>query len=187
MNEAAIIRVVLGGDREAFRILVVRYQRPIFRFLAAFRLPAAQREELAQETFLRAFERLGDFDAARSSFSSWLFTIAKNLAAHELGRMSYRQEQLVALLPEAPPAPSGASPGQHAALETAEQKSLALRALSTLPEIFRNAVAFAYLHELSLEDIAAIEQCSVGTVKSRIFRGKQMLREALARSEAGSS
>lgn len=184
LNDTAIIRLVLAGNRDAFRILVVRYQRPIFRFLAAFRLSPAQREELAQETFLRAFEHLGDFDVSRGTFSSWLFTISKNLAGHELGRMSHRREQLVALLPEAPDAPSAAaSPGQQAAFEIAEQQSLALRALATLPDVFRNAVAFAYLHELSLEDIAAIEQCSVGTVKSRIFRGKQMLREALARSE----
>src|SRR5262249_42411616 len=134
LNDTAIICLVLAGNRDAFRILVVRYQRPIFRFLAAFRLPPAQREELAQETFLRAFERLGDFDASRGTFSSWLFTIAKNLAAHELGRMSHRREQLVELLPEAPPSVA-ASPGQQAALESAEQTSLALRALATLPDV----------------------------------------------------
>jgi RNA polymerase sigma-70 factor (ECF subfamily) len=184
VNETAVIHRVLSGDRAVFRVLVVRYQRPIFRFLASFRLSAAQREELAQEVFLRAYRHLDDFDSSRATFSCWLFTIAKNLAAHELARMSHRKEQVVEPLPEptqdalAPPAVS-----QDVALEKAEQHALALRALAKLPQVFRNAVTFAYLHELSLEDIAAIEQCSVGTVKSRIFRGKQLLRQALARSE----
>jgi RNA polymerase sigma-70 factor (ECF subfamily) len=184
VNEAAVIHRVLSGDRDAFRVLVVRYQRPIFRFLATFSLSPAQREELAQEAFLRVFRHLDDFDSSRATFSSWLFTIAKNLAANELARVSHRQERLVDPLPE-PAQDAVTSPplSQHAALEKAEQESLALRALGTLPLVFRNAVALAYLQELSLDDIAAIEQCSVGTVKSRIFRGKQMLREALARSE----
>lgn len=179
MDEPALIRQILAGDRQAFRVLVVRYQRPVFRFLSTFRLTPAQREELAQEAFLRAFVNLPAFDFSKgTAFSSWLFTIVKNMAINQLGRASQENEQLVAVPPDSDDLFESSSPA-----EQAQRRSLVQRALAGLPQVFRNAVAFAYLDELSLEEIAAIEKCSVGTVKSRIFRGKQLLRAALAGGE----
>ncbi len=83
MDDGFLIRQVLGGNRDAFRLLIVRYQRPLFRFLGGFGLDQAAAEELAQETFLRAFRDLSGYDASKASFSSWLFTIAKHLAMNE--------------------------------------------------------------------------------------------------------
>ena len=184
IDDAALIAQVRAGQRDAFRMLVVRYQGPMFRFLATFRLSAAQREELAQEAFLRAYRNLESYDASRAAFSSWLLVIAKNLALNEMAR-AHRREQPLQGLPEDSAAfsPPAGQAGAHAELEGAERRSLLDRALSSLPEVFRSALVFAYIHELSLENIATIENCSVGTVKSRIFRAKQMLREALAQWE----
>jgi RNA polymerase sigma-70 factor (ECF subfamily) len=181
MDDIAIIRQVLAGDRDAFRVLVVRYQRPIFRFLHSYRLSPAQREEIAQEAFTRAYQNLSRFDLTRATpFSSWLFTIAKNLAAHAWDRAAHQREQLVATLPEHA---VDTEPVAQARLENAERRSLVALALAGLPAAFRNAVVLSCLKELSLEEIAAIEDCSVGTVKSRIFRGKQLLRAALIETE----
>jgi RNA polymerase sigma-70 factor, ECF subfamily len=80
MDDGFLIRQTITGNRNAFRLLVVRYQRPLFRFLGGFGLGQAVAEELAQEAFLRAYRNLANYDAAKAKFSSWLFMIAKHLA-----------------------------------------------------------------------------------------------------------
>ena len=74
-------------------------------------------------------------------------------------------------------------PAAHEVLETEERRMRIQQALQNLPEILRSTLVLAYIKELSMDDIAEIESCAVGTVKSRIFRGKQLLRAALARTE----
>ncbi len=181
MDDSFLIRQVLGGNRNAFRLLVVRYQRPLFRFLGGMGFEAAAAEELAQEAFLRAFRALPDYDAGKAQFSSWLFTIAKHLAQNEAAR-SHRREPHVAWQ-DSPAELQSPSPSPQETLEKAERGRRMLRAIQKLPDFLRGTLVLAYLKELSMQDIAAIESCSVGTVKSRISRGKQMLRAALAENE----
>jgi RNA polymerase sigma-70 factor (ECF subfamily) len=178
MDDGFLIRQVLGGNRNAFRLLVVKYQRPLFRFLGGMGFEAAAAEELAQEAFVRAYRGLSDYDPGKAKFSSWLFSIAKHLAQNEAAR-SHRRAPHVAL-PVEMPAPS---PSAEEALEKAEGSRRVRQAISKLPDFLRGTLVLAYTQELSMQDIAAIERCSVGTVKSRISRGKQMLRAMLARSE----
>jgi RNA polymerase sigma-70 factor (ECF subfamily) len=92
MDDAFLIRQVLTGNRGAFRLLVLRYERPLFRFLGFLGLEAAAAEDVAQEAFLRAFRSLSSFAPERARFSSWLFTIAKRLAANERRRTAHRVE-----------------------------------------------------------------------------------------------
>ena len=181
MDDGFLVRQTLSGNRNAFRLLVVRYQRPLFRFLGGFGLGLAVAEELAQETFLRAYRHLVGYDAGKARFSSWLFTIAKHLALNEKARSSQRAPHADVAAEESPGRDS--VPGAHESLETAERRSRVQRALQRLPKILRSALVLAYLKELSLDDIATIECCSVGAVKSRIFRGKQLLRAELAEKE----
>lgn len=197
MDDRELIQRVLAGESDTYRILVVRYQRPLFKFLRAFRLPEAVVEELAQETFLRAYRGLASYDSARgATFSTWLFTVAKNLALDESARARTRGEgrgraDAVAAAGEGTRARDATvvdraavtAPPQLEALERAERRSMLDRALGALPRAFRSAVVLAYLKELSLDEIAVIERCSVGTVKSRIFRGKRLLAAALSRTE----
>jgi RNA polymerase sigma-70 factor (ECF subfamily) len=184
MDDGFLIRQVLGGNRDAFRLLVVRYQRPLFRFLGGFGLGQAVAEELAQETFLRAYGNLARYDADKAKFSSWLFTIAKHLALNESARGGQRTPCAdVAAGGKEPPGPDPA-PGAHEILESEERRSRVQEALQRLPEILRCALVLAYVGDLSLDDIATIENCSVGAVKSRIFRGKQWLRAELSQTES---
>lgn len=92
MDDERVVEQVVGGNRQAFRLLVLRYERPLFRFLALLGFDAASREDLAQQTFLSAFRALTAFDATKGRFSTWLFTIAKNHAAHERQRAHRRHE-----------------------------------------------------------------------------------------------
>jgi RNA polymerase sigma-70 factor (ECF subfamily) len=190
MNDSFLISQVLAGNRNAFRLIVVRYQRPVFGFLRGFGLPPAVGEEIAQEAFLRAYRGLSGFDGARASFQSWLFTIARNLALHEKARASRRHETAVDDLDQlVVPAFMGdgataAAASADGALESRDRRGRLGRALDHLPPLLRSSLVLAYVRELSLQDIAAIERCPVGTVKSRIFRGKQLLRAALAETES---
>ncbi len=180
MEDGFLIRQVLGGNRNAFRMLVVRYQRPLFRFLGGFGLGQAVTEELAQEVFLRAFRSLSTFAPAKASFATWLFTIAKRLALNEVARAGHRAPHLDIDEHHLPPADA---PSLQDDLEQSERAGRVQRAMEALPETLRSTLLLAYLKELSLEQIAQIESCAVGTVKSRIFRGKALLRAALVTPE----
>jgi RNA polymerase sigma-70 factor (ECF subfamily) len=179
MEDTFLIKQVLSGNTGAFKFLVIRYERPIFQFLTTFTLPRPVIEELAQETFLRAYKSLSDYDPTKgASFSSWIFTIAKNLAINEMSRASSRSEIKV---PDADVAADIAmdTPSQEQILADSQVSTQLKEAVQRLPLEFRTAVSLSYLDEMSMEEIAAVEKCSVGTVKSRIFRGKALLRKAL--------
>src|SRR3954467_12365050 len=77
-DELQVIRRVLGGDIEAFRLLVERYQAPLFCLIRNLVPGAADREDVAQEVFLSAYRHLAAFDPGRAAFSTWLWTIARN-------------------------------------------------------------------------------------------------------------
>lgn len=162
-----------AGDRGAFAALVRHYQRPVFGFLGRMGLHQFEAEEVAQEAFLRAWLHLGRYQAARGAFSTWLYTIAKRLALHELDRAERRLRE-----------PGGASPPDTACerpgpAQTLHQQQLRVAlqaALRQLPAADRSTLALAYVHDLSLADVAQIEGCSEAAVKARLHRARQRLR-----------
>jgi RNA polymerase sigma-70 factor, ECF subfamily len=176
MDDRFLVEQSAQNNTDAFRLLILRYQRMVFSYLGNFQLPVQVLEDLAQETFLRAYRNITDFDSEKgASFSTWLITIARNLAINEKAKMSRRKER------------SGFMDENHGRNEKSPQEILEQRrlksrihdAISRLPEKFHTAVILSYFDELSLEEIAQIEDCPVGTVKSRVFRGKQILRQIL--------
>jgi RNA polymerase sigma factor (sigma-70 family) len=87
MEDSFLIQQVLAGEQAAFKFLVLRYQRPLFRFLRGFGLEEHVIEELAQESFVRAYESLARYSPEKgASFGTWVFQIGKNLALNELAR-----------------------------------------------------------------------------------------------------
>lgn len=177
MNDAFLIEQTLAGNQQAFRLVVLRYQRPLFRFLGLLGFRGPRAEDIAQDTFLRAFKALSSFDPARAQFSTWLFTIARRLAISEWQRT--RREQPTPTVEEAPS--RAPDPAQSALL--AEHARRVDRALSELPEQLRSTFFFSQIEELSLEQVAELEGCAVGTVKSRVFRAREQLRLALTEEE----
>jgi RNA polymerase sigma-70 factor (ECF subfamily) len=142
----------------------------VFSYLGNFLLPVQVLEDLAQETFLRAYRNITDFDFEKgTSFSTWIITITRNLAINEKAKMSRRKEHSDRFRDE------NHGRNEKSPQEILEQRRLKSRihdAISRLPEKFHTAVILSYIDELSLEEIAQIEDCPVGTVKSRVFRGK---------------
>jgi RNA polymerase sigma-70 factor (ECF subfamily) len=177
MDDRSLVEQSAQGNPKAFKILVLRYQRMVFFYLKNFTFPEQVREDLAQETFLRAYRNIDRFDPDKGAgFSTWLVTIARNLALNERAKAALRKEQSGGLRDEEH---GRIEKGPQEILEQRRLKSRVREAIGRLPERFHTAVVLSYFDELSLEEIARIESCPVGTIKSRVFRGKRILREIL--------
>ena len=177
MDDRFLVEQSAQNNTDAFRLLILRYHRMVFSYLGNFQLPVQILEDLAQETFLRAHRNIPDFNFEKgASFSTWLITIARNLAINEKAKMSRRKEHSSGLRDENH---GRNEKGPQEILEQRRLKSRIHDAISRLPKKFHTAVILSYFDELSLEEIAQIEDCPVGTVKSRVFRGKQILRQIL--------
>ena len=133
-------------------------------------------EDLAQETFIRAWRHLGDFNPARAGFSTWLFTIARNLAFNECTRAASRREVPP---PEDEPEAACHAPQPPEAYERDQTRRRLQAALRQLPLADRSVIALAYVRELDGTEIARIEGCSPVAVKTRLHRARQRLRELL--------
>jgi RNA polymerase sigma-70 factor (ECF subfamily) len=133
-------------------------------------------EDLLQETFLRVFRYLPEFEG-RSKLSTWICTIAQRVATDELRR----RQRAVQTAPEE----AGANVASDTDVErsTAQQQSdqLVREALATLPDKYRLPIVHATIDGLDYDAISAMLNMPVGTVKTNVFRGKQLLRESLAR------
>ena len=165
------------GDKDAFAALVKRFQAPLFAYLGRMGLPSAITEEVAQESFIRAWQAREQFDSTRSSISTWLFTIARRLAINELSRASYRYEQSCDNN-SVTGTDHTATSSEHT-LQRTEQQQLLNQAIQTLHANDRSLLALAYLKDLELSAIAEIEGIPVGTVKSRLHRIRQQLKRTL--------
>ncbi|MCK4431197.1 MAG: sigma-70 family RNA polymerase sigma factor [Candidatus Aminicenantes bacterium] len=177
MDDRFLIEQSAEGNKNAFRLLLVRYQRMVFSFLGTFLFPIQVLEDLAQETFLRAYRNIADFDAEKgASFSTWLVTIARNLAINEKAKKRRRREHPGSVMDMNQ---DFSEENPQDMLEKRSLRSRVRNAINQLPEKFHTAVVLSYFDELSLEEIAQIKECPLGTVKSRVFRGKQILRQIL--------
>lgn len=165
------IRRVLAGDREAFRSLVTRHQSAVCATIRALRAGSDDWEDLSQEVFLKAFQHLTNFDSAKGSFRTWLLAISRN---HCRGANQRRVVFPAVAVPE--PA-DHRSPDRLAA--EAEWFARLDAALAALPEEQRLVFVLIEMQGLSHQDAADIAESNVGTVKSRLFRAKEWLRERL--------
>ena len=172
LDRATLVRAK-GGDPIAFRAFVVRYERPVFALLSRL-LGSGRRaevEELAQETFLRAFRALPGFDvdgAARTS--TWLLTIATRLA------LDLKKKKPLEL---PPPLDADERSPERGAQDSELGRAIA-RAAAELPDDQRAAFVLAEFHGLSIAEIAGALGAPEATVKTRLFRAREKLKQALA-------
>ena len=175
VDSNALIAQILQGDRQAYAQLVGRYQDGVFAFLWRMGLRRALIEELAQETFVRAWCHLGDFEPERAAFSTWLFAISRNLALNEINRAGHRRE--VAAEDDLELASADEGPPEALARK---RSSLRLHAaLGRLDPAQRSVLGLCYLSELSIAEVAVIEGISAGAVKVRLHRARHALRLSL--------
>ena len=171
IEETGIIRTVLEGDTESFRLLVQRYQKPVIRMIANLINDRHICEDVAQEVFLAAYKKLPSFDPARSSFSTWLFTIARNKS---INAMKKRR------IPSAGNPPENPDFSEPVDSLIRDEFFIELdNAMKSLSPGHRRALVLAEFENLPYEQIAQIEGVRIGTIKSRINRAKHRLRSAL--------
>ena len=166
-----LIERVLAGDVHAFRELVERHQLRVFGFTRNMVWHSADVEDLVQEVFVAAFRKLESFDSRRSQFSTWLLTIARNRCLNHLKRLpvpTASEFDVQALTTQ--PLDTVVNSELHARLDAA---------LNQLPLDQRTAFVLAEIQEVPYAEIAIIEDVELGTIKSRVSRARQRLREVL--------
>jgi RNA polymerase sigma-70 factor (ECF subfamily) len=170
IDDRELVRRVLAGQTDDFRVLVDRHQHSIFRFALGLLGNREEAQDVTQEAFLAAFANLSGYDSSRAGFSTWLFTIARNRCLNLL-----KQRRPIAL-----DEPDSISDVTSADPVVSQELSQQLdRALAALPVEQRSAFVLAEIEELPYAEIARIERTSLGTVKSRIHRAKQRLQSLL--------
>ena len=168
----------LGGSQPAFEQIVRRYQRPVISVIVRMTGDRARAEDLAQETFVKAFRSLKSFDSTRR-LSSWLFRIAHNTTLDALRRLKPEVVELEGLSegdphrdPAAPPAPD---PLEQAALGAALNRAL----LSLRPD-YRAAIALRYDQQLPFDEIGQILGVPEVTARTYVHRARKELARSLA-------
>jgi len=184
-EETQAIEAVLAGDREAYTLLVQRYQGPLYRYLLRMLRRPAAAEDAAQEAFLRAYLSLSSYDSTYR-FSTWLFRIATNLTLNRI-----KAEKRLTSLEKLQEYPDGARrefPDQSADCKPelkAERQELCkvVRAcIDQLPPAYRSVVVLRHLLDLSYQEIADCMELPINTVRSRLHRGRERLGECLEES-----
>ena len=174
-----LVERVQRGDKAAFDLLVVKYQRKIFRLLSRLIRDTAEIEDVAQEAFVKAYGALPNF-RGDSAFYTWLYRIAINTAKNYLvsqGRRAPTSTQADVEDAET------FDDGDHlrdlntpdSMLVTKQVAEAVNRAIDQLPEDLRTAIVLRELEGLSYEEIAESMQCPIGTVRSRIFRAREAI------------
>ena len=175
-SDDVLITLFQGGEQKVFRTLVERYRERIRNLIHAVLNDAGAIDDLAQDVFLKAYEGLPGF-RFESSFYTWLYRIAVNRCRDEIRRKRVRRWLSLQPLLDRQDRELTTKTSVH--MEDTELRELIDRALARLPEKFRLPVVLKEVDGLSYNEIAEITQTEIGTVKSRLFRGRAMLRNWL--------
>lgn len=186
LSDAEITRRCLAGEEEAFRLLVQRYERPVYHLVWRMVRSDEDAKDLTQEIFLKVFRVLEQFDSSRT-FSSWLYKIAANQTIDHLRR---RRMRTVSLGPDhtdddRPPldlADDGATPDED--LDETRRRERLSNLVTRLAPHYRIVIQLRYDQQLSYEEITEALGLPIGTVKARLHRAHQQLKAWLEGKDA---
>lgn len=186
LAELEFIEKLKAGDERAFDLLVTRYSSDIYGLLLRMTNDVDEAQELTQETFLRALKAIGRF-RGEADLKTWLYRIAINESRNrwrwwkrrnKSGTVSLDAERADCDVPLSDRISDGKDSPETETLQR-ERRHALLGALNELPQIFREAIVLRDIQGLSYEEVAATLKMNVGTVKSRIARGREELRRKL--------
>ncbi|MEE8327364.1 MAG: RNA polymerase sigma factor RpoE, partial [Nitrosomonadaceae bacterium] len=172
------------GDKQAFELLVIKYQRKLARLLSQFIRDAAEVEDVTQETFIKAYRSLSSF-RGDSAFYTWLYRIGINAAKNFLVAQKRRASSTSNGI-DIEDAENFEEASQLRDLDTPESELMSKQIAQTvhqtlheLPEELRTAITLREIEGLSYEEIANAMNCPTGTVRSRIFRAREAISDKL--------
>ena len=183
-DEARMIAAILAGDREQYHELIRPYERSVYKMALSFMKNESDAEDVAQESFLKAFRKLADF-RGQAKFSTWLISITLNEARSRLRRTAtVRMESL----DESPEEGAHISPAllrdwrevPSEALERQEVRQMLQDAIANLSPLYREVLLLRDVEECSIEETATALSITSGTVKVRLHRARMMMQKELA-------
>lgn len=179
-TDQALIEAILAGKIHQFDTLVSRHRNQVFRFILKFINNPVHAEDLAQDTFLAAFQNLSTFQG-NAKFSTWLLGIARNKVMNDINRAGKRRSQMVSddVLQKH-------QSSQDSPLEVAEKKehfTILKEALEQLEPDLREVLVAVSMEGLSYEAVAQLQQIPVGTVKSKLYRARMTLKEKIKKEK----
>ena len=180
-SDALLVERAVAGDKKAFELLVIKYQRRIQRLIGRMVRDVDLVEDIAQETFIRAYRALAQF-RGDAQFYTWLYRIAINTAKKALmdlkrnptvSENSFKSDDDDETSPVENELISSETP--DAVLASKEIAQIINTALEALPEELRMAITLREIEGLSYEEISDAMNCPIGTVRSRIFRAREAI------------
>ena len=193
IEEQSFVLELKAGSEAAFASLIAQYSRPVYSLIARSLRDPADAADVTQEVFVKVFRNIHSFQGG-ASLRTWIYRIAVHEASNQRRWWSRHKQQELTLddtresddgesfsLGDLLPA-RGASPFEN--VSRAQTRERVEAALHAIPEVFRTAVVLREIEGFAYEEIAEILQTNVGTVKSRLMRGRAALREALRPGEA---
>ncbi len=179
-SDAEIIQRIMGGEIEAYRELIQRYQHMIFVFIYKMVNNRSDAEDLTQEVFVKAYEKLSTY-RGDSQFSTWLHTMARNKTIDFLRKRKYTEsDEQLAFVPS-----QIREESPQESLLSKEQRREIEEAFAKLSESYREVIVLRCTHEYPFEKIAAMLGVAESTARVRYLRARQELAKILSRKEGG--
>jgi RNA polymerase sigma-70 factor (ECF subfamily) len=182
LDDRTLVERILGGDRDLFTVLVSRYEKRVVNYVYRITHRYEEAHDLAQEIFVKVYLALDRYDA-KYQFSTWLFRIAQNSAIDALRKKSIAEVPLTRSSDDEPGgkerefADDGISP--YRALKNKQLTAAIDTAVEKLPPDYRELIQLRHFAEMSYEEIASMKKLPLGTVKNKLFRARNLLKEAL--------
>src|SRR5215213_1153718 len=183
LDDRALVARILGGDRDRFGVLVTRYEKRVINYVYRITHRYEEAHDLAQEIFVKVYLALDRYDP-KYQFSTWLFRIAQNSAIDALRKKTLTEVPLTRPANEEDGGPKerefaddGISP--YRALKNKQLSAAIDQAVLHLPPDYRELIQLRHFAEMSYEEIASMKKLPLGTVKNKLFRARNLLKEAL--------
>ena len=181
LDDRALVARILSGDRDRFTELVKRYEKRVINYVYRITHRYEEAHDLAQEIFVKVFLALDRYDP-KYQFSTWLFRIAQNSAIDALRKKSVIEVPIARPADDENPndrefADAGVSP--YRAMSNKQLGAAIDHAVEHLPPDYRELIQLRHFAELSYEEIATMKKLPLGTVKNKLFRARNLLKDVL--------
>jgi len=181
-DDRALVASILAGETDQFAELVRRYEKRIVNYIYRITHRYEDAHDLAQEVFVKIYMALDRYDP-KYQFSTWIFRIAQNSAIDTVRKKTPIEESLTRVDPREGEERKRELPADvvspYRALQNKEMSSAIEEAIEELPEDYRELIQLRHFGELSYEEIATMKKMPLGTVKNKLFRARNLLKERL--------